>query len=68
MFQLFRTYVAIVFIWMFLKVDRRYCVCCNMSHLSQLPAVAARVPCMEGSVAVGMEGRGKQGSMGEWRG
>jgi hypothetical protein len=37
-------------------------------HLPQLPFVAAGAPCMEVSGATGVEGRGKQGSMGEWRG
>ena len=37
-----------------------------MSHLLQLPVVAVRASCMEGSSAAGMEWCGKQGSMGEW--
>ena len=46
------------------KIDSRCCVCCNVSHLPQLPTAAARAPCMEGSCAAGVEG---VGSVGEWR-
>jgi hypothetical protein len=66
MFQLFRTYVAIVSFGCF-KVDQGCCACCNVSHLPQLPTAAAEAPCMEGSGAAGVEGHGKQESVGEWR-
>jgi hypothetical protein len=54
------------FIWMF-QSRSRCCVCCNMSHLPQLPTAATGAPCMEGSGAADMEGHRKQESVGEWR-
>jgi hypothetical protein len=36
-------------------------------HLPQLPAATARTPCMEGISVGGMEGREKQGSVGDLR-
>jgi hypothetical protein len=39
-----------------------------VSHLLQPLATATEAACMEGSGAVGVEGHGKKGSVGEWRG
>jgi hypothetical protein len=46
------------------KIDWGCRAYCNVSHLPQPLAAAARVLCMEGSGAAGVEGHGKQGSVG----
>jgi hypothetical protein len=67
MFQLFRIMLQLFHLDIS-KVYRECCACGNVSHLPELSAADAGASCMEGSDTAGVEGRGKQGSVGEWRG